>query len=203
MTFRRDLKRRIRERQERTGERYTTARAHVVGDMQQPPPFSVPIPVVELHDFTEHARAAGLACPVRVTSSLQRSASHIPAVLEQIRRILLGSTQGLDAMQRVALHGEPERLPRTGPAVILATHIHSYLEGLEHGLRGPGPGGRVLAFDAVLDGASRTIIAQLFPQHLSVSLLVLSLFRDDSLWLFDSPEVWDLIRSLVPGGASP
>jgi hypothetical protein len=200
MTFRRDLKRRIRERQERTGERYTTARAHVLGDMgQQQPSFPVPIPVVELHDVSEQARAAGLACPVRVTSSLQRSASQIPAVLEQLRRILLGPTQGLHAMQRVALHGEPERLPGAGPAVILATHIQSYLEALEHGLRGPGPGGRVLAFDAVLDGASRTIVAQLFPQHMRVSLLVLSLFRDDSLWLFDSPEVWKLFRSIVPG----
>jgi hypothetical protein len=197
MTIRRDLKRRIRERQEQTGERYTTARAHVLGALGQPS-FPVPFPVIELHDVTELARAAGLACPVRVTPSLQRSASQIPTVLEQLRRILLGSTQGLDAMQRVVLHGKPERPHGNGPVAILATYVESFLEGLEHGLRGPGPGGRVLAFDAVLDGASRTIMAQIFPQHMRVSLLVLSLFRDDSLWLFDSPEVWALFRSIVP-----
>ncbi|HWN70239.1 MAG TPA: hypothetical protein VNM90_21515 [Haliangium sp.] len=191
MTFRRDLKRRIRERQEKTGERYTTARAHVLAT----PP--APSWVVELHDVTEQARLAGLTCPVRVTSALQRS-GELQTVLEQLRRILLGPVEGVQVMQRVALRGQPDPWHGDGPVVIVAAHAQRFQERLQHGLRGPGPGGRVLAFDADLDGASRTIIAQLLPRHTRDSLLVLSLFRDESAWLFDSPELWTLVAGARP-----
>lgn len=197
MTFRRDLKRRIRERQELTGERYTTARAHVLAaQARSGRPSSL---VIELHDVSQQARAAGLVCPVEVTPALQRARRELPALLAQLRRILLGATRGLEAMQRVALRGEPDPVLRDGPVVILGAYVQGFLDDLEHGLRGPGPGGRVLAFDAELGGGSQTIIAQLFPQHMRASLLVLSRFREDSLWLFDSPEMWAMLWPRVPG----
>lgn len=192
MTLRRDLKRRIRERQEKTGERYTTARAHVLAT----PP--APSWVVELHDVTEQARLAGLTCPVRVTSALRRSGKQVPELLEQLRRILLGPIEGMQVMQRVALRGEPDPWHRDGQVVIVAAHAERFQERLQHGLRGPGPGGRVLAFDADLDGASRTVIAQLLPRHGRDSLLVLSLFRDEGAWLFDSPDLWTLVAGAPP-----
>ena len=129
MTFRRDLKRRIRERQEKTGERYTTARAHVLAT----PP--APSWVVELHDVTEQARLAGLTCPVRVTSALQRS-GELQTVLEQLRRILLGPVEGVQVMQRVALRGQPDPWHGDGPVVIVAAHAQRFQERLQHGLRG-------------------------------------------------------------------
>jgi hypothetical protein len=193
MTIRRDLKRRIRERQEKTGECYTTARAHVLAT---PAPSSL---VIELHDVSQQARAAGLACPVKVTPALSRSGGQIRPLLEQLRRILLGPIEGMQLMRRVALRGEPDDPHRDGPVVVLGAYVQPFLERLQHGLRGPGPGGRVLAFDAALGGQSRTIIAQLLPRHTRDGLLVLSLFPDESVWLFDSPELWALFRSLVPG----
>ena len=83
MTIRRDLKRRIRERQAQTGERYTTARAHVLGAAT--PPGRVPDWVIELHDVSDRAQAVGILCPVRVSSTLWRASKPIDRVLAQLR----------------------------------------------------------------------------------------------------------------------
>jgi hypothetical protein len=69
MTKRRDLKRRVRERQEKTGESYVTARRHVLVDPAEngPAPASpgTAIPVVEMITLTEHATRLGMKCRVR------------------------------------------------------------------------------------------------------------------------------------------
>jgi hypothetical protein len=184
MTFRRDLKRRIRERQERTGERYTTARAHVLGSPDDGPGSLV----IELQDVSDIARALGLRCVTRVTPDLR---SHAEALLGQLLQILRGPTAGLEPMRRVALEGEPER--STGSTVLLMTHIRAFVEQLRQGLRGPGPGGRLLAFEAALDGQSRPVIAQLLPRYRQEAILAISRFGEQAI-LFEGLDRLPLVR---------
>jgi hypothetical protein len=67
MTKKRDLKRLVRERQERTGESYTTERrqvvAHAAPAAAGPEPSPV-IPVIEMVSFTAEAKRLGFACRV-------------------------------------------------------------------------------------------------------------------------------------------
>jgi hypothetical protein len=173
MTSRRDLKRRIRQRQEQTGERYTTARAHV---LDAPPPA---ISVVELVDVDDRARAAGVAAPTRVTPGVARFADEVPRLHEQLRRILIGPTAGLAPMRRVVVDGSQESWTESGSTRTLIASVGAFLESLRAGLRGPGLGGRMVAFDAVLGGSTRTVVAQLLPRYRGPSLLLLSLFPED------------------------
>jgi hypothetical protein len=82
--------------------------------------------------------------------------------------------------------------------VLLVEHLRTFLTSLEQGLRGPGPGGRMLAFESNQGGSSQTLIAQLLPQHTRAPLLVLSLFRHDHV-LFDALEPWISAWSLARG----
>jgi hypothetical protein len=168
MTFRRDLKRRIRERQKKTGESYTTARAQMIGEHGR---SSL---LVELHDVTEEAKAVGFACEVRALGALCRSRKQTRQLLEQLKQILLAPIDGIEALKRAVLLGEP--LPaRT--AIDLVTHARSFLQSLRLGIRGLGAGGRIIAFDAQVDGETAVITAQLLPRHTGQPLLVLSRFR--------------------------
>jgi hypothetical protein len=186
MTERRDLKRRIRERQEKTGERYTTARAHVL----ESPKSNL---VVELHDVTEQARAIGLTCAVRVTSSLWRSGDRIRGLLEQLRDILSGPVDA-PVMQAVALRGAADELG-SGTLPLMLRHLGDFLTSIENGLRGPALGGRVLSFETDFDGQRRTVIAQVRPRHAGEPMLMMSVFREDSAGFFDSIELWDVWAS--------
>ncbi len=69
MTAKKDLKRRVRERQAQTGESYVTARRHVVA--QAPEPESPKRPVIhvdEMHDITEAAAKLGWRCRVVISA---------------------------------------------------------------------------------------------------------------------------------------
>jgi hypothetical protein len=154
MTFKRDFKRRIRERQEQTGERYTTARAAVLAQKDL---------VIELREVTH----PGILCPIRVSPALWERHRE---VLDQLHKILLGSVEGLELMRRVVLHGEPDR-PQ-GSALVLASRLSEFYQRLQQGLRGPGAGGRIVAFDS--DGTA--VVALLLPRHDGRSLLILSQF---------------------------
>ena len=189
MTLRRDLKRRIRERQERTGERYTTARAHVLGKPR------LPSWVVELHDVSEQARRVGIVCSVRVSTALYGMSERLPAVFERLHQILQESTADLDLLRAIVCYGETPRLPPTHELLTLA-HVGSYFADLRMGMRGPGLRGRVLAFDVTLQRDIRTIVAQLLPRYQADPILVLSFFPDDaSSALYDWIALWPHPRS--------
>src|SRR5215468_6609912 len=172
MTLRRTLKSRIRARQEKTGESYAAARAQVLA--ARPRPF----PVVELHDVSLEAKHAGIVCEVRVTPALAATPA-LARILRQLHAILAGGTGGLAALQDVAIRGAPDPWNRGGSVMAFVTKLRAFAEGLEQGLRGPGPGGRILAFDAELDGRTRTVVAHLVPRFRRDPLLVLSVFRDE------------------------
>jgi hypothetical protein len=101
MTARRDLKRRVRDRQGQTGESYMTALRHVLD--QRPNA----VPVVELIELTEVAAAMGIRCQVRMAPDL---ADRIDAVaaLRRLRDALLATERdpAFHLMRRVVLLGE-------------------------------------------------------------------------------------------------
>lgn len=101
MTDRKDFKRRVRERQARTGESYTTARAQV--EARRPGA----VPVVETVDVAEAAARLGLRCHVVIASTLLDQVDG-ELVLERIRDALIAtdSDPATDLMRAVALRGE-------------------------------------------------------------------------------------------------
>jgi hypothetical protein len=174
MTKQRDLKRRIRQRMRRTGERYTAARDAVVAQPGRPSWF------IELHDVTTEARAVGLACTVRMTSTL---ADEIGAerVLGQITEILRAAGEELGPMRRVALLGERNESSPIRTAMAMLEQFRSFFDSVDRGLRGAGPGGVVLAFELRQGASARTVIAHLFASHAPDSVLVLCERADLSL----------------------
>lgn len=101
MTAKRDLKRRVRERQGRTGESYMTALRHVLD--QRPSA----VPVVEMIELSEVAAAMGFQCRVRMAPVL---ADRIDAVgaLRRLRDALIATERdpAFDLMRRVVMYGE-------------------------------------------------------------------------------------------------
>jgi len=87
MTAKRDLKRRIRARQARTGESYTTARRYVLaardGEGPDPatPASSAPIDVVEVIDVSGPAVELGYACKVLVYPSVVEAVEPTDALI--------------------------------------------------------------------------------------------------------------------------
>jgi len=104
MTAKKDLKRRVRERQAKTGESYTAARAQIV---DEPEEKESAIPVVELVDATDEATKLGLQCDVLVEPNLARRIA--PArILERLRDALIATEDDPQTklLRGVILRGE-------------------------------------------------------------------------------------------------
>jgi hypothetical protein len=141
MTARRDLKRRVRERQGQTGESYMTALRHVLD--QRPSA----VPVVELIELTEVAEAIGIQCRVRMAPAL---ADRIDAVgaLRRLRAALLATERdrAFDLMRRVVLYGE-------SPVVRITADADAgrrFIARVRAGIGGLSEHGRLLAL--MVDG---------------------------------------------------
>lgn len=169
MTDRRDLKRRIRERQEKTGERYTTARAHVVA-AREPPEW-----VVELTDVSARARDAGLYGIVSVTPPLRAPDSLLDAVLARLAAIVRSPVEGLGTLRRALVPGEPELLPRVREPYVRIAELRRFVADLELGLRGQALDGRLVAFDVPHADRAVTVVAEvLFGPLVGARRVVLS-----------------------------
>ena len=136
MTRQRDLKRRVRERQARTGEAYVTALRHVRV------PRTEAVPVVELVDVTAVGEPLGMRCRVLVQPELAERID-IAAALRQLRSVLLTTTPDpdFDLMRAVVLRGEH---PYSAPPP-LADGLR-FLVRLRAGIGGVCPSGRIVAF---------------------------------------------------------
>jgi len=100
MTAKRDLKRRVRDRQARTGESYTTALRHVRDQR------ATPVPVLEMIDISDVGAALGLQCRIKLAPAL---ADRIDAAAV-LRKLLAALTATLhdrayDLMRAVLLGG--------------------------------------------------------------------------------------------------
>jgi hypothetical protein len=156
MTQQKDLKRRIRERMEKTGESYTTARAHVLAERAPttvvPPavsplaqvlaaPPGSPIAVVEPIDVTEEAAALGMKCKVLVNDGIDA-----PRALGKLLAVLAGTDDAdLIPFRLVALGGVRPRPARWSNA-----EMRTFVARARAGIAGIGPNGWLLAY--VSDG---------------------------------------------------
>ena len=162
MTAKKDFKRRVRERQAKTGESYTAARAQVVAQGEQgdaepaeperEPPFSV----VELIDATEDAANLGFKCQVLVSPSLANEIAPARA-LERFRDALLATERDPEMFLLRALAFRGVRRP-LGRERYLGRwdDVRRFIERAMVGIGGLTLTGDMLAFSA--DGVM--VIAQ-------------------------------------------
>jgi len=96
MTAKRNFKRRVRDRQAQTGERYTAARRRLLADRSgaTDPAESAEraVPVVELHDATVAAARLGFRCRISLFPALADRAEP-EAVLAGLRDALVAATE--------------------------------------------------------------------------------------------------------------
>lgn len=138
MTQRRDLKRRVRARQARTGESYVTALRHVQAERP------AAIPTIELIDLTELGAPLGLQCRIAMFPRLADEID-VGATLMRLRNALL-TTEGdraLALMRRVVLRGERPRFP-AGPMAAIE-EAQRFLARARAGIGGVSESGRMLA----------------------------------------------------------
>jgi hypothetical protein len=148
MTAKKDLKKRVRDRQARTGEAYTVALRHV--QAQRP---GTPIPVVELIDLTAVGAAAGLACRISMYPGLAGRIDPA-AALTRLREALMDTPDdsALEHMRAVALRGENPEVPFAsdfGPAG------RRFIARARAGIGGVSDAGRMLAL--TIDGTAGAI----------------------------------------------
>lgn len=153
MTARKNLKRRVRERQELTGERYTDALTQVRAGA---PPGSTakPFSVVELVCLTDEAARIGLRCDVRAFPDLLAKVE-VPALLTRVRDTLIRADgdRRLRRMRRAALLGESV----TAPPEHAGAGILPFFERARAGAEGPSDEGSLLGVK--VDGADGPLIA--------------------------------------------
>jgi hypothetical protein len=168
MTRKKDLKRIIRERQAKTGERYAAARAQVIA---QRPSSEL---VIELDDCSELAREVGLRVQVRAASSLRPAAR---TILERIHAIASSGLQAAERLRRAVILGErpPLRDPRS--ALRLFNAWREFLRGVSLGFRGVSPDGVTLALDVELGGERRTVVAHVYARPAGEPVLLVNEWR--------------------------
>jgi hypothetical protein len=158
MTAKKDLKRRVRERQERTGESYVTARKRVVAARPEA------IPVVQLVDLSTDARNLGLRGRVMATEELLERVD-AERLLGRLRDALVATADDplLAGFRDVLIGGVPGaalELPR------IESHVESqrFLRRARAGIGGVASSGRLLAI--AVDGrrAMETVVALLWVQ---------------------------------------
>jgi hypothetical protein len=155
MTAKRDLKRRVRERQTRTGESYVTALRHVTAQGNPEPA----VPVVELIDLTEVGAPLGFKCKIWMFPGLARRID-AAAALERLRAILVALERDpeLDRMRDLALRGvcaAPGRLDLEE-----LEDYRRFLERTRAGLGGVSPRGNMIAFHVDGRAGAELVIAR-------------------------------------------
>jgi len=135
MTAKRDLKRRVRDRQERTGESYTTALRHVLD--QRAAPASVPVPVLEFIDISEVGAALGLQCRVKLAPTLADRVDAAAALRKLLAALAVTlHDPAFNLMRAVLLAGAnpPGRPLQLVPARRFRDRVRSGIGGIsEHG----------------------------------------------------------------------
>ena len=139
MTAKRDLKKRVRERQARTGERYTTALAEV---LQERPGR---VPVLELVELTADAAALGLRCRAAMFPDVAAAVDGA-SVLARLRDALLATRDDprLNLLRSALLDGARLPAPARRPLEVVAD-VHAFRDRVRAGLAGVSDGGTMLA----------------------------------------------------------
>jgi hypothetical protein len=136
MTEKRDLKRRVRDRQAEAGESYMTALRHVLSQRPQ----SNAVPVLEMVDISEIGAPLGMKCAIKMVPALAGQVD-LAAMLIQLRDALISTANDaqLWLMRAVVLAGEHPRLP------LEPTDPRPFLTRVRAGIGGVSETGRMLA----------------------------------------------------------
>ena len=150
MTKKKGLKRLVRERQAKTGERYSTALVHVRGKEKSPIPFE------ECHDASSWAAREGLHCRAVVSEKLWQAEEAAGApddrfhlIFGKLRAILVASRSdpSFGDVCAALLEGKKTRVAVPN-AVREVADSRRFLEQTRAGVRGFSSSGRMIAFDA-------------------------------------------------------
>ena len=159
MTAKRDLKKRVRERQARTGESYTSAREQVLA--ARAPEL---VPVIELVDVSAEATRLGLVCRALMVPTLAERVD-AATVLARLRTALL-ATEGDPStafLRRVLLRGEPAGPMPLGTVLEGVEAARRFMARARAGIGGASEGGRMLALHVDGRVGSETIVCMLWP----------------------------------------
>jgi protein-L-isoaspartate(D-aspartate) O-methyltransferase len=142
MTDHRDFKRRVRDRQARTGESYMIARRHVLAQRPQPPEDA--ISVVEVLDVTETAANLGFRCRVLVFPRLAAKVD-TELLLDKVRGALLLTTDDkeTDLLRALAFTGVAPNKPTRWMTDLVTSK--SFVSRARAGIGGTTRDGYVLA----------------------------------------------------------
>jgi hypothetical protein len=162
MTSKRDLKRRVRDRQARTGERYTTALARVKGKQE-----SSAIPVVEMVDLGEVAARLGLKCRVLMTPDLPRACGEL--AVEKLRDALHATQEdpATRHFRAVALAGERRRPHADWPQGVIEEG-RRFMARARAGIGGVSDGGSMLALAVPVKGGVENVVFILWMMNVPV-----------------------------------
>lgn len=184
MTVKRDLKRRVRERQARTGESYMTALRHVEGSVHEPVEECRAFPVVELVDVSEIAAPLGYKLRVTVASSVIERVD-VAAALTRFRDLLLATTRDhqLELMRDVVLRGERPLARFDRDRVHQYWYdVRRFLDRARAGLGGVTDCGTLLAMP--VDSKTGPVMAMF---HLALRVELLNIKREPTLRLSEIP----------------
>ncbi|HEY2029337.1 MAG TPA: hypothetical protein VGH20_09025 [Myxococcales bacterium] len=162
MTRQKDLKRRVRARQEKTGESYTAALSNIRRDVHIP----------QAPSATAEARAAGLRCEAVVTEELRRMGDLEPLFI-RLRELLLAlAAEACGPLIR------GDALALQMPSMKDAVEARRFLEAVRAGERGLSRNGRMVAFN----WRDRVVVADLGLAGARKPLLQLGVLGEGPLW---------------------
>jgi hypothetical protein len=144
MTAKRDLKKRARERQARTGERYTTALAEVLAERPERPGQ---VPVLELIELTAEAAALGLRCRAAMFPDIAARVDGA-GVLARLRDALVVTRDDrrMQVIRSVLLDGAPLAAPAR-PSLEVVADVRAFRDRVRAGLAGVSDSGTMLALN--------------------------------------------------------
>ncbi|QRN94686.1 hypothetical protein JRI60_37045 [Archangium violaceum] len=174
MTLKKNLKKRVRARQEKTGESYTTARMHVLNQEQASRPKVSQESLREVTPLVDEVGLTGQAFLMpRFLESLARPA------LKRLRELLLATRDepATQRMRAVLLNGEPDTMDFASLSREWV-QTQAFLRNLRLGMRGPSRSGRLLSFELRADGMPVTIVVALMPSLKETPKLLLGAAED-------------------------
>jgi hypothetical protein len=162
MTKRKDLKKRVRARQEKTGESYTAALANIRPDVHIP----------EAPSATAEARAAGLRCEAVVSPRLRRTGDLQPLFVRLHELLEALSPEACGPLLR------GERPPLRMPTMQDMAEARRFLAAVREGERGLSRNGQMLAFN----WRERVAVAHLGIAGARTPLVMLGVLDDEVQW---------------------